>query len=348
MLDRWTTDELRAVASLARGTEQHCRRLQRTRQFDDLPQLLQVPRDQRGAWVRPGLAGSAERLQKALRTSYWQLTQDIAASLVGAADDVVSGRLTKAQAKREAGVEAVEETEAARFFGIETLEAAKPLDRSRLAAILILLALWRRQRAALSQDLVAELFAKGHQQAAAEANLSSLTEGVTARQLRGEVVTRFDTDTQRLSDGLDQGSSRSYGLTWIMANAATVGLALVYLRRLFAVEEYRLSMFAEALVWTAWESGYRSGAVEATREVLTGEGAVLLDGTTAADLTEAQLAVAPRFIWSGPLDSHCCPPCLDAFNDGPVLALSIADLVAPEDRCRFGISCRHAYELFTE
>ena len=119
---------------------------------------------------------------------------------------------------------------------------------------------------------------------------------------------------------------RATGVEAIVRGAATGGAAATLLRALFESEEFRTTMLAESLVWTAALDGYRSGAVEGNQEL-------------------ARLGrPLRRWKWSGPRDKVACDPCLGMFA-ADVEATSLADLPAPSSICRFNLGCRHWWSL---
>lgn len=316
------------------------------RELDELEQacrcLEQTPRRKRGAWVKPGLAGSAHTLETALLKSYRALAVDVLASLRGAADDVSSGRLAQAA---DAAVADAEVDAAMRDYDVPLTEKEQPVDRSRLAAILVLLLRWRHRHTEIAEDAIHDLFTKGHEKALAEAGQRSQMPLDTMRAQQAAILARFGTDLDRLETGLRDGTVRAHGVEWIVQNAATLGAAAAYLHRLLNGERYRVEMFAEALAWRAYSDGYRVGAVDATQSALKDAGVTVTADLKADDLDAATKAQLPAWVWSGPDDEKCCSPCLAAFDEGPIYALALDDLPAPEDVCSFGINCRHWYSI---
>lgn len=305
-------------------------------------QLLQTPRRQRGAWVKPGLADSSATLEKRLLESYHQLEKEVIASLSGRSDDVATGRL--AQAKKVKVVSDAEVDAALDYYDLEEDERDRPVDRTRLAAILTLLALWLRRHRVIADGKAHELFAVGRKKALVEIGKTTLTEGPIAKELQDAIVGRFDADIQRLETGLGDGTARSEGLRSIIGQAKTVGEAVALLRRLFDGEQFRIGMLAEALVWWAWLDGYRSGAIEGTRAKLQANGVHLTDDLKPDDLSEEEVKGVPFYEWVGPEDEKACSPCLAQFHH-TVLAIDENDLPSPSDICEFGIGCRHAWQL---
>lgn len=304
--------------------------------------LVQVPRKERGAWVKPGLADSARTLEAALLKSYRQLALDILGSLSGSSDDIASGRLLQAP------VETVSEDEideALAYYDLPKGERSHSVDHARLAAVLTLLALWRRRHTAIAEEAVATLFDQGHAKALSETGQRSQMSGSVKSELREAVTGRYGADLDRLESGLKDGTRRAHGIAWIVQNAATVGIAAALLRRLMTVEQFRVEMFSESLTWRAWSDGYRLGAVDATKTALKDAGVTVTADLQVSDLDAATKAQLPAWVWSGPDDEKCCQSCLDAFDEGPLYALSLDDLPAPEDVCSFGRACRHWYSL---
>ncbi len=305
--------------------------------------LLQAKRRERGAWVKPGLAGSAGELERLLLASYQRLEREVIASLSGRSDDVASGRL--AQAKKPKAVTDAEEDAALDYYELAESERDRAVDRTRLAAILTLLLLFLRRHRAIAAVKAKEMFAAGRKKALAEVGKTTLAEGPISAKLKGAVLGEFDGDIERLETGLRDGTARSPGLESIIKDAATVGEAAALLRRLFDGEEFRIGMLAEALVWWTFLAGYRAAAIENTRATLQANGVHLVDDLASEDLDEEQLTGVPRYIWVGPQDARACEPCLAEFGKGEIVALSPEDVPDPSTICSFGISCRHAFEL---
>jgi len=134
--------------------------------------------------------------------------------------------------------------------------------------------------------------------------------------LLAQVKTLFEKDAQRFYTSLLDGTPRSNGIREIVEGGGTLGNVVLAVRLLFAGESFRVSMWAEALVWSSWMAGFRSGAVDATAQ--------------AKQVSES----LPLFEWRGPTDEKVCDPCLGMFK-GPVTAESIADLPNPWDVCLF-------------
>ncbi len=276
----------------------------------------------RGARRRPGLAGSAQRLERALLASFERLEREVVASLRGRADDVASGRLGQQVAAAE---EVTAEEAAARArFDLSEAEAAEPVDRERLAAVLALLVLWRRRHEAIADDEVARLFRVGRAEVLRRLKRAGAGSEPATRALQEQVLGQFEGDLDRLQAGLAEGTARAAGLRRIVAEASTVGAAATLVRRLFDVESFRILQFAEALVWSAWLQGWRAGAV---------------DGSAAA---VAAGEAPPEFEWAGPADARTCGPCLAQFG-ARFRATSVVDLPLPESICLFGRACRHRF-----
>lgn len=334
MFANWTVPQLQVAAEKIDAILEDCCCLE---------ELNQAKRRERGAWVKPGMAGSATELEKLLLGSYHKLEKEVIESLSGWSDDVTTGRL--AQAKKEKEVSDDEESAALAYYELAESDRSAPIDRTRLAAILTLLLLFVRRHRAIAEAKAKELLAVGRKKALAEVKKTTLAEGPISKGLEAGVLAQFESDIARLEAGLRFGTARSAGLETIVKDALTVGEAAALLRRLFDGEEFRIGMFAEALVWSAWLSGYRGTAIELTRAALQANGVHLSDDLDTSVLSEDQLDGVPRYIWTGPEDSKACDPCLGAFNDGPIYALSPDDLISPEDRCAYGRACRHWYEM---
>ena len=283
--------------------------------FEQLGQARRI-RKVRGAWRRPALAGSAARLNRALTESYWRLATEVVASLRGRSDDVASGRLGQ-QTEAEAAVE---------FFGLTEAEAAQPVDRDRLAAVLLLLALWRRRHGAIAAKVAGEVFDAERRRALKQLGLGDLLTTVPTANLRAALLERYRADLDRLEAGLREGTARAAGVEAIVRETATVGEAAALLRRLFDEESFRIVLFSESLVWTAALDGYRAGSVEGNRE-LAALGRPLR-----------------RWVWVGPMDKVTCDPCA-AMASAEVEATGLAELPAPSSICAYGIGCRHWWRL---
>lgn len=299
--------------------------------------LLQVKRRERGAYSKPGLADSVKMAERLLLSSYDQLATDIVASLAGQSDDVASGRIAQSEDPTEAEIAA-----AVLHYDIPLDEFDKPVDRSRLEAILALILLWRRRQQTIADDQIATLFTVGHNQAMTEAGQTTVLPHEAAAVLRGSANTEFTSDLDRLETALRDGTDKVGGIRTIVTTAASIGAASALLRDLFSRQQYRVEMFAEALVWRGFFDGFRSGAVDATQIALRTAGVDTANGVSLADLTPEVLATLPRYRWSGPDDLKTCEPCRSRFGEA-VVALSVDDLPAPETICRFKRACRHAW-----
>jgi hypothetical protein len=304
--------------------------------------LEQAKRKERGAYVRPELASPTDQFEQSLLQSYGQLFAAVVASLRGQNDDITSGRLHQAAGYP---VSAAEIVEAMDFWSVPDEEKEHPIDRTKLAAILALLLLWRQRHTSRSQAYLDRFFDQGRRAALEELNVETVIEPAS-QALRGLVLGRYSADLDRLEKALREGSPRSHGLEWIVEKARDLGEALALLRRLRDSERVRVEMFAESLTWTAWSEGYRAGAVEVTRLKAKELGLVTTEGLSLVTLTEEQRQHLPHYIWAGPDDEKCCDPCKARFS-ADVVALDLADLPAPQDICRFGRSCRHWWELST-
>jgi hypothetical protein len=298
--------------------------------------LNQAKRRERGGWRHPSLAGPTLQLEKDLLASYDQLFKDLIGSLKGSSDDISSGRLLL---KKNVRVTKADLASAQEEFNLSGAESQQPLDRTRLAGLLTILALWRQRHEQVDTVAVQAAYSQGRQKALAEAKVPEHHPVDTTSDLSGAALARFSDDLDRLEAGLRDGTARSYGLNWIIEHAATLGEAAIYLSRLKGNEQYRVGMYAEALLWVAWQNGYREGAVEATRAKLAQLG---YDNVEA--VPDEQRNELPRYIWVGPQDEKACQPCLGMFDE-PVYAESLADLPEPSTVCDFGINCRHDWEL---
>jgi len=282
--------------------------------------LLQVPR-KRGARLRP-LGGATRRLERALTLSYRQLFREVVASLRGASDDVVKGRLAQAELT-------VEEREALRFFSVPEDEGEQEVDRSRLAAILILILLWRNRHVAIAETFIGEMFDLGRGRVLKQLKVPDASALRETAALRDETLARFRSDIDRLQAALTDGSPRSSGIRQVVEASGMLAEAAVALRKLYNSESFRLGLFAEALVWTAYQEGRRAGAIDGTNRQRSN------------GMTDEEVA---RFRFTGPLDSHICPSCRGHYGE-ELIADSVAALPSPYDWCDFGIHCRHHWEL---
>ncbi len=278
-------------------------------------------RAKRGARQRAQLAPIAERLERALLESYRKLDRDIIASLRGRSDDIASGRFHQSVSDEARAV--------LEYYDIPEDEADHPVDRTREAAILLLLALWRRRYQAIAEEEAGTTFRMGRLEALDQLGLENAVASRDTSALKDVVLQRFDADVDRLENGLRGGTLRGPGIEAILGSATTLATAASELRSLFDEEEFRIQMYAEAFVWGSWMSGFRAGAVDGSRQ-LKGEGG-----------GPDQL---PRFVWSGPFDARTCNRCTAQFGD-PVAALSVDDLPDPTEICVAGRSCRHYWEL---
>jgi hypothetical protein len=300
--------------------------------------LMQVKRRERGAYVKPGLADSVKIAERRLLASFDQLAQDVVASLVGQADDVASGRIAQADDPTDAEVAA-----AVRHFDIPLDEMEKPVDRHRLEAILALLLLWRRRHQAIADAQIKSLFGIGHQQAMADAGQTAVMPAEAQTVLRGDAEQQFNADLDRLETALRDGTGKAKGIRAIVLTAGSVGAASALILDLFNQTKFRVEMFAEAMVWTAWMDGFRSGAVDATHAALRTAGVDTTNGISLTDLSPEVLAKLPQFQWTGPDDEKTCSPCKARFG-APIVVFSIDDMPAPETICRFKRSCRHWWQ----
>lgn len=285
-----------------------------------LDQARKAPKA-RGARVKPGLAGSVETLETALLASYHRLPKQILESLHGPSDDVASGRIGQAKKKRK-----TPEEEALEEYGLPASAADDAVDADRLAAVLALILLWRRRHEAIADDAIETAYGAGREQALSEQSLESAQPTTETVNLQATVLSRFQADLDRLQTGLTSGTPRSNGIEAIVTSGETLGQVALSLKNLFDEEQFRVEMFAEALIWVSFLTGYRAGAVEGTVEILAEGGEPFL------------------FRWAGPEDEKVCDPCRDRFGP-PFVAASIADLPEPSEVCRFGFSCRHWYEI---
>jgi hypothetical protein len=249
------------------------------------------------------LAGSVSRLEKLLRAEFSRLERQAIQVLAGAS-------LERARSEEEP---------------LE-VDPAAPLDKRRLAPLLILLGLFRARQLAAAETVIDEAFAVGRTQVLKRLRRPDAPEQPATAALPTVVLQRFRTDVLRLHSDLIAGTARSPGVERLVADSATVGAAVEALTALLDVESFRLSMFAEALVHAAWIAGFRSGAVDATVAAL------------------AAGEVPQEFAWTGPDDTDTCQPCHDQFKKR-VVARSLADLPDPTTICEFGRACRHAWRV---
>lgn len=285
-----------------------------SRQWEEIAQARKVNRT-RGAWRRPAVAGTVSALEKSLRALYDETEHKIVLALVGeSAEQQVSGDTGEL------------ETAALEHHGLTVEDGEKPVDRKVLSAILLLLALLRSTQLGLAGETI---------QATYDASRAALLKRLkrpdapalpATSPLAAQVVTQFEADAQRLYTSLLDGTARAEGTEVIVSSSATVSDAVLRFRTLFAAEAFRLSMFAEALVWAAWMAGFRAAAV---------------DGTQAALAAGEE---SPRFQWIGPDDSRTCDPCHSRFGE-PVVARSLADLPDPWTVCEYRRACRHAWQV---
>jgi hypothetical protein len=301
--------------------------------------LMQAKRRERGAYTKPGLAGSVQVAERRLLASFDQLAQDLVASLAGQADDVAMGRIAQADDPTDAEI-----ATAVRHFDIPIDEMDKPVDKHRLEAILALLLLWRRRHQAIADSQIQSLFQAGHEQAMADAGQTTVMPAEVRAVLRGDAQQQFSGDLDRLETALRDGTDKAKGIRSIVLTAASVGAAAALILDLFNQSKFRVEMFSEALVWTAWMDGFRSGAVDATHAALRTAGVDTTNGISLTDLSADVLAKLPKYVWAGPNDERCCTPCKDRFGD-PIIVLSIDDMPSPETICRFKRSCRHYWSL---
>jgi hypothetical protein len=308
---------------------------------DQVMVLEQAKRRERGAYVWPSLVSPTHQFEQVLMQSYDQLFVSVVESLRGRNDDLTSGRLYQAAA----AVSDAEILAALDYWDVPEEEREHPLDRTKLAAILALLLLWRQRHRTRSEAFLSRFFDQGRTAALEEHGVETVIDPAS-QSLRGTILSRYRADLDRLEKALRDGSPRSHGLQWIVETAGSLGEALGHLRRLRDSERMRVEMFAESLAWTAWSEGYRAGAVEVTRLKAKELGLVTTEGLSLAGLTEEQRQLLPHYLWSGPEDERCCAPCLARFGED-VVAFDLADLPAPQDICRFGRSCRHWWSLST-
>jgi hypothetical protein len=301
--------------------------------------LLQMKREERGAYTHPGLKNPTHEFEQSLLRSYSDLFEQVVASLRGRNDDLAMGRLHQA----EKPVTAAEELAALDYWDVPEDEQDHPVDKTRLAAILALILLWRSRHTKRATAYAATFFEQGKATALAEIGVAAVLVGELAN-LQETILARYTGDLDRLETALREGSPRSRGIEGIVSNAATLGEALALLRRLHETEKLRVRMFAESLAWTAWNEGFRAGAVAGTREKAKELGFVTGEGLSLAALSDEQLMQLPHYVWSGPDDEKCCEPCKKQFSDD-VVAFELADLPAPQDVCRFGRACRHWWSL---
>jgi hypothetical protein len=309
------------------------------RQYRLLQRAPRNKRRERGAYVAPALKEDEADLEKRLLKSFRQLGRDWLASLAGASDDIASGRLL--QAKKKLPPNRQEELDALSYFDVDEAEADKPVDKSRLAALLALLLLWKNRHLGISDSAIERLFGKGRTKALSDSKRPQAPEGADTAQLMHEILGKYEGDIQKLEEGLENGTARSYGIRWIIENAPTIGAAAVYVRRLLDAEAYRVEMFAESLTWRAWQAGKRAGAVDAAKATLKERGHPF--AVEPEDLTEEDKEALIAWKWVGPQDHTTCDSCSSMFG-GPVYAVSLAALPDPTEICEYGLSCRHDWQ----
>lgn len=288
--------------------------LQLDRLEGELALLDQSKRRERGAYVHPHASEATTQLETRLLKSFHELFITIIASLKGSSDDIISGRLFQ---RKHRSPESGEQREASEYFDVD--EEA-PVDRNRLEAILALLALWKGRHSALLEDSLQGAFSRGRDRALKEVALDP--KQFPMADLSPSFTNRYQTDVATLADHLENGSRRSEGLRWIIANAPSLGAVALYLRRLENQEKFRVEMMAEHGIWWAGMDGYREGATTANRYFL--------------NLGQEP----PRYQWAGPLDARTCSACAGTFGE-PVSP----PLASPDSICEGSQNCRHGWEL---
>lgn len=288
--------------------------LQIDRLEGELTLLDQAKRRERGSYVHSHSSEATTQLEARLLKSFHELFTTVIASLKGSSDDIISGRLFQ---RKGHSPQAGETAEASDYFDVD--EEA-PVDRSRLEAILALIALWKGRHSTLLEDSLQGAYSRGRDRALKEAGLNPSQ--FPAADLSTVSLQRYQEDVDRLADHLENGSRRSEGLRWIVENAPNLGAVALYLRRLENQEKFRVEMMAEHGVWWAGMDGYREGALAANRYLL-GLGQEAL-----------------RYQWSGPLDKSTCGPCSNMFGEP-----TAPPLASPDSICEGSQNCRHSWEL---
>lgn len=254
----------------------------------------------RGARARQGLKTQVRRLENRLGADWQKLRNQIVRSLRGPSDDLASGRLHQDQR----------------------------LDRDRLAAILVLLAIWQRDYLKTLAGATGVYFGLGRNQILTQLKQPKLTPSNETKRLISDVEGLYRNDVSALQQALENGSVRASGLRQIIQESDTVEQAIPQVDQLFRSERFRLDLLAESFVWTAWSQGFRAGAVEGSQAL------------------EASGEPVPSFRWSGPADSVTCSPCLAQFGRD-VQATSFGVLPLPQEICSYGRNCRHFWSLIS-
>ena len=282
--------------------------------WSQIEQARRVNR-KRGSWRRPQLTGTVSRLEKAL-LSQWDFTEHAIVLLLAGEELPV----VQQDAEQDRLI-----TAALEHHGLSEEDAGRSVDRKKLAAILLVLASWRARQLSLVGETIEEVFAASRTAILKRLKRLDAEAQPGTEVLTAQLKTSFEADSQRLYRDLLDGSLRSTGVRAIVEESATLGAAVLALRNLFDIEQFRLNLFSEHATWWSFQAGFRAGAV---------------DGTAAA-LAAGEEPM--RFLWSGPQDAKACVPCLSAFSEGPILATSLSALPSPSSICQWGVSCRHFY-----
>ena len=297
--------------------------------------LEQAKREERGAYVRSELSVPTYQFEQSLLRSYRNLFEEVIASLRGRNDDLAMGRLHQ----DSSSVPEVAIDEAMDYWDVPLDEKEQGIDKTKLAAILVLILLWRSRHTNRAIVYLKQFFEQGRTTALKEIGVETVLTGEMTN-LRDSILARYTADLDRLETALREGSPRSRGIEWIVSNAATLGEALALLRRLKESESLRVRMFSESLSWGAFHNGYRAGAVEGTQILLKANGIFSFDVETLSNLSSSSLYGIPRYRWNGPQDTRTCSNCNNQFGE-PVYAFSLSDLPEPESICSYGRACRH-------
>lgn len=265
---------------------------------------------QRGAWRRPQLAKAVSDLNKVLLTEYDLTEHAIALLLAGEEPPAVQADPASDMAAALA------------HHGLAPEDVDRAVDPRVLAVILLVLARFREKQLGLAGAAIETVYQASRKALLKRLGYPSAPELPETSALTAQVTQLYQSDAQRFYGDLLDGTSRSTGVRAIVEGTRSLGPAVVAIRALFDAEQFRLTLFSEHLVWSAWMAGVRAAAVE---------------GTSAA----REVGVTPpSFQWTGPADAKTCAPCLAMFR-GPVVARSLVELPDPSTICSGGRNCRH-------
>lgn len=266
----------------------------------------------RGAWRRPQLSQAVGVLNRQLLDLYDFTEHAIVLLLAG--EDVPAIEQDSSDDDPVAAALA--------YHGLSAEDGGRPLDTAVLSAVLLILARFREKQLSLAGAAVQATFSESRAALLKRLKREGTAVSGSAAVLISQVIRLYEDDAQRFYRDLLDPSPRSQGVREIVEGSETLGAAVVALRQLFDTEQYRLTLFSEALTWDAWMAGFRVAAVEATN-------AAFLAGVA-----------PPQFKWLGPDDGRTCDPCRALFGD-TVTAHSLADLPAPHTVCEYRRACRH-------